>query len=154
MPSTSYKKILDNFLSYIDNTSYTIHTNYSNERLLQISPEDICRYFNYKAYDVQEPNDFDRPLKCRANTLLFYKKAISYFMVRRNMIWDPIRKEGNPTRSDGINKLINKVLLHEVRGEGVRSKAKRPIEYEEFISILTIVKTDKNLNNELLTQLD
>ena len=57
-------------------------------------------------------------------------------------MWNPIRKEGNPIKSEEINTLINKLKVLKVRREGVKSKAKRPIEYDDFINLLQIIKVD------------
>ncbi len=73
--------------------------------------------------------------------LCFMKKAISQFMPRKRLDWDPIQKEGNPTRSSEVNELIKRVMKFEVRREGVKSHARRPIEYEEFLNLLKLIIT-------------
>ncbi|ETN00948.1 hypothetical protein PPTG_17274 [Phytophthora nicotianae INRA-310] len=65
-------------------------------------------------------------------------------MPRRTVAWDPIRSEGNPTRSEAVNAVIKKVKRCEVRGEGVQSAARRPIEYEEFINLLDQVHSSND----------
>ncbi|KAE8904884.1 hypothetical protein PF003_g11244 [Phytophthora fragariae] len=60
-------------------------------------------------------------------------------MPRVAVQWDPIRKEGNPTRSELVNNVIKTVKRFEVRCQGVQSAARRPIEYEEFVNLLTLV---------------
>jgi preprotein translocase subunit Sss1 len=57
-------------------------------------------------------------------------------MPRRRQVWDEIRKEGNPTKSEAINDLIKKIEKHEVRGTGVATTARRPIEWDEYIMLL------------------
>ena len=64
------------------------------------------------------------------------------------MIWDPIRKEGNPTRSSEVNDVITKVKKFEVRKEGVVSKARRPLEYDEFINLMKMLRNDERLTME------
>jgi len=49
---------------------------------------------------------------------------------------DEIRKEGNPTKSQAVNDLIKKIERHEVRGTGIATAARRPIEWEEYIMLL------------------
>ncbi|KAG6617101.1 uncharacterized protein IUM83_04870 [Phytophthora cinnamomi] len=63
-------------------------------------------------------------------------------MPRVAVTWDPIRKEGNATRSELVNKVIKTVKRFEVRREGVQSAARRPIEYEEFINLLEVVRSN------------
>ncbi|ETK73968.1 hypothetical protein L915_19155 [Phytophthora nicotianae] len=65
-------------------------------------------------------------------------------MPRRTVAWDPIRSEGNPTRSKAVNAVIKKVKRCEVRREGVQSAARRPIEYEEFINLLDQVHSSND----------
>ncbi len=51
-------------------------------------------------------------------------------------MWDEIRKEGNPTKSQAVNDLIKKIEKHEVRGTGVATTARHPIEWDEYIMLL------------------
>ena len=64
------------------------------------------------------------------------------------MIWDPIQKEGNPTRSSEVNDVITKVKKFEVRKEGVVSKARRPLEYDEFINLIKMLQNEERLSME------
>ena len=103
--------------------------------LLRIQPEDVVRYFNMKAYGKMYPGTDDVPTLCRSSTLTVYKKAVSFFCPRTTMAWDEIAGMGNPTRSKLVNNLVKKVKRHEVRHEGVRSRARRPIEWQEYIKL-------------------
>ncbi len=47
---------------------------------------------------------------------------------------------GNPTKSAIVNDVIAKVKKFEVRGEGVPSQAQCPLEWEEFVMMLVVVK--------------
>ena len=55
-----------------------------------------------------------------------------FFNVFRPQKWDPIRQEGNPTKSNEVNELITIMKRDEVRGLGIPSKARRPISMQEF----------------------
>ena len=83
----------------------------------------------------------------RSNTLKAIKKKKSFFMPRKNTIWDDIRGEGNPTRSIEVNSLIKRVMKFEIRQLGVESKARRTIEFTEFINILTLARKSSEKNN-------
>ena len=61
------------------------------------------------------------------------------------IIWDPIKKEGNPTWSSKVNELIAKIKKFEVRKEGVVSKARWPIEYDEFTNLIKILHKEERL---------
>ena len=123
----------------------------SEEVLLSIVPQDIVRFFNMKAFGKEVPALDDVPSKCRSTTLTVYKKAVSFFSVRCSMQWDDILSIGNPTKSKLVNDNIKRVKKCEVRHQGVESKARRPIEWKEFILILEKLKKLGNTsitNNE------
>nr|KAE8923624.1 hypothetical protein PF009_g26130 [Phytophthora fragariae] len=95
---------------------------------------------NFRAFGEPYPGEAAKPVCARSSTLAYAKKAISCFVPRVAVQWDPIRKEGNPTRSELVNKVIKTVKRFEVRRQGVQSAARRPIEYEEFVNLLTLVR--------------
>ncbi|DAZ93306.1 TPA: hypothetical protein N0F65_000857 [Lagenidium giganteum] len=78
--------------------------------LATVTPEDVCRYLNVAAFGVEHPNEQDKPIKARSNTLKAKKKLLSPFMPRRTLPWDDIRREGNPTRSDVVNSVIKDMM--------------------------------------------
>jgi hypothetical protein len=104
--------------------------------LEKLTDQDIMRYLNHKAYGMAVPDDSSFPILARSSTLQYHKKAISYYMPQKRVVWDEIRKEGNPTKSKSVNEMINKVQKHEVQGEGVESQARRALEWDEYINIL------------------
>jgi hypothetical protein len=59
------------------------------------------------------------------------KKSISYFMPNQRPQW--CNNQGNPTKSDAVNKLIGIVKVHEARREGAPSHVKRPLTSQEFL---------------------
>jgi hypothetical protein len=144
MPARSsiadYRGCLSKFMSFRDGVEYGKDHTFSEEELLEIVPEDICLYMKFKSYNNCNPDEDSRPIHIRSSTLCFIKKALSYFMPRKRMLWDPIRKEGNPTKSSEVNEFIKKVMKCEVRKEGAKSHARRPIEYDEFINVLDLVR--------------
>ncbi|KAL8019420.1 putative DNA breaking-rejoining enzyme, catalytic core, integrase-like, catalytic domain superfamily [Plasmopara halstedii] len=81
-----------------------------------------------------------KPIHARSSTILNAKKSLSAFMPRKSVPWDPIRQEGNLTRSDSVNMLIKQIKKAEVRKEGVASSARRPLEYMEFLSLLSTIR--------------
>jgi len=54
------------------------------------------------------------------------------------MMWDEVRKDGNPTKSHAVNKIIKEVEKHEVRGTGINTEACLPMEWDEFLSLLVL----------------
>ena len=131
-----YSHCMISLMSFLDNTEYADNTAYSPERLVQVTDVDVYRYLANKAFGTPEPSEDDLPDWCRSTTIKFHKKAISHFMPRQHQVWDEIRKEGNPTKSEAVNDLIKKIERHEVRGTGVATTARRPIEWDEYIMLL------------------
>ena len=72
---------------------------FSQEELLAITAVIMKVYLMVKIYNNPASNlDVDPPLNYRLNSLLFWKKAWSYFMVNRDMLYDEVTMRGNPTR--------------------------------------------------------
>ncbi|KAG1689228.1 hypothetical protein DVH05_002722 [Phytophthora capsici] len=134
-----YQAILVEFMSFINAQKYASDATFTREVLLKITPEDVCKWVNYRAFGEAYPSEGAKPVCARSSTLAYAKKAISSFMPRVAVPWDPVRKEGNPTRSELVNKVIKTVKRFEVRRQGVQSAARRPIEYDEFINLLDLV---------------
>ncbi len=57
-------------------------------------------------------------------------------MPRSNVPWDDISQQGNPTKLTAVNKVIEMLKKHDVRGTGVITSAHRAIDSEEYISVL------------------
>ena len=139
----TYKSALFQFITFLEGITYSPDddtVSFTSERLASITADDVVRYFNFKAYGTPEPRVNDLPKKCRSSTLSYHKKAISYFMPRQNMQWDDIAQRGNPTRSAAVNKVIVEVKKHEVRGTGVPTSARRAVEWQEYIDVLTATR--------------
>ena len=78
-----------------------------------------------------------RAPKSRANTIEYYKKAVSWYMPNRLQAWNSDSKTGNPTRSVVVNDIIKDLKKQECRGTGMASQATRPIEeceWEQMVS--------------------
>ncbi|KAL3656182.1 hypothetical protein V7S43_018990 [Phytophthora oleae] len=145
MPAKRYKSILCEFMAFRAGHAFDADTVFSQETLLEITPDKVCHWMNLRAFGEPNPSEGAKPVNARASMLEFAKKAISSFMPRRTVAWDSIRSEGNPTRSEAVNAVIKKVKRCEVRREGVvQSEARRPIEYDELINLLDLVCSRKD----------
>ena len=120
-------------MNYLDSTEYPAGTTFSQERLRQITPEDLVRYLNYEVYGNETPAD-DNEAQIRSSTVEFWKKALSYFMPNRMMVWNEIASVGNPTRSALVNQLIKVMKRKEVCGQGQSSRAWRPLNDNKAIT--------------------
>lgn len=144
-PPKRYAKIMHQFLLHRGSTRHYSLADIkdgliTDDELVSITPEDIKQYLCDKAYGHRDPGVNDFPRLCRSNTLVVYKKAISWFLPRQSQPWDELGRVGNPTRSSVVNSVIKKVQKYEVRKQGADSQCRRPIEYQEFIQILELLK--------------
>lgn len=132
-----YKSIFASFMSFFDGTTYHANNipNFSQEHLLSITDVDILRYFNLRTYGKPEVEEGDKP-KLRSATVEYFKKALSHYMPRNANNWDDINQVGNPTKSAAVNAMIRGIGLHQVRGHGVKSSARRAFEWIEFVTVL------------------
>ena len=130
-PPASYKATLLKMVGYLDGVEHPKGTEIPQERLVELTPEHLMRWFKKVTYGTEDPEEDASPI-ARSNSLEFYKKALSYFMPNRLMVWNEISNVGNPTRCAEINDLIKKVKKKEVRKQGVPSRARRALSHEEF----------------------
>ncbi|ETK79302.1 hypothetical protein F441_15097 [Phytophthora nicotianae CJ01A1] len=108
--STSrYRAELVKLMSFKDDKTYDASHSFTAEKLISITPTLVCHWMNKRAYGDPEPNEDIRSIHVRSSIA---KKAVSAFMPRLNKTWDPVAKQGKPTRSDDVNKLIkaNKIV--------------------------------------------
>ena len=99
---------------------------------MQLTPDNIVRYFNFRAYGTECPTDGDQPMEIRSNTLYYWKKALSGCLPNRHIPWNDISRVGNPTKSIEVNQMIKKVSKFEVRKQGKKLQARRPLKEHEF----------------------
>ena len=147
-----YKSVLVRMMSFLDGVTYSKETEFSNERLIALTPEDIMRYFYFETFGIANPTEEEklRP-KRRSSCIEFWKKSISSFMPNRLMHWDEMCRRGNPTRSIAINNFLKLLKRLEVKKLGVESKARRAMTDGEFrkIKLLCFKKLeDQNQNDK------
>ena len=133
---SGYKSILVRLISYLDNIQYSKETVFEKERLAQLKPDDLMRFFNWKIFgsETLTAEEKMRP-QLRSTCLEFWKKAISYYMPNRLMQWNEIAEVGNPTRCLAINDLIKSMKKSEVKNLGIKSTTRRAMTDQEFTKI-------------------
>ena len=139
-----YKSVLRKFLEYIDGIEYPPGHDIPQARLVAITPEELVRYLNFKAYGTPSPSEADRPTIGRANSLWYIKKAISGCLPNKHIPWNDIARAGNPTRSIQVNQMIKDVQKFECRGQGKPSQARRPMKEHEFRALLDRCRESDN----------
>ncbi|KAE9350895.1 hypothetical protein PR003_g5153 [Phytophthora rubi] len=127
-------------MSFKDNVGYSRERMFTIAELLPITPDGLSRWINQQAYGDPVPTEDMRPVHRRSSTLEFSTKAISSFMPGVNATWDPVTAHGNPTAQMPSKRLIKKVKKFEVRREGAKNKARRSVEFDEFMNLLQLVR--------------
>ena len=148
-----YRSIIVRFINFLDDTEYT-KDDFTNglitvERLNQLTPKDVLKWFNFLCFGVEDPGDKFGDMKphMRKHSLEYFKKAISNYMPNRLFAWNAIINAGNPTRSKEVNDLIKYVAKKEARREGAPSQARRSITKEEFVRTIKILKENGTHRN-------
>jgi hypothetical protein len=77
------------------------------------------------------------------------KKAISHYTPRRLVHWDDLKQEGNPTKSVEVNNLVAAVKKAEVRKQGKSSNARRPLEMDEFKSLIRLLAAANDFQTQI-----
>ncbi len=127
-------------MCFLDDTDYDRDHVFPEEQLHHIRPWDILRWFNLKVYGTEEPAADTEP-QVRSNSVLCWKKMLSYFMPNNHHPWNDITEQGNPTRARDILKLIRAIKKSEARHQGVASQARRPLMETEYRRALVIART-------------
>jgi len=89
-------------------TPYPKDHEFEENDLLAITPNDIVRWMNAKAFGKTEPDENAQLVGSSWSSLGFMKKSISFFMPR-TAPWDPIEGRGNPTKSQEVKNLLLRI---------------------------------------------
>lgn len=152
--TVSYKKTPKNAKSYFthlcqvmslkDGQLYGKNYIFQKNHLLLLTPKDICSYFSLKVFGCVNPEENATSKFGRSSSLMFYKKAISYYMPNKLLGWNVETKSGNPTKSIQANALIKVVQKMEVRKQGKPSQAVRALTMEEIKFVMQMLREDNS----------
>ena len=111
MSKNPYKGGLAVFMTYHQGKEppYNNCHKFTSGELEELVLQDIVKFFNFRAYGIEEPTDQDCPTDTRSNTLKYWKKLLPSFMPNCHMQWNNISNVGNPTRSTALNDVIKKI---------------------------------------------
>ena len=142
-----YHPYLVQFMTFRDSVEYERNHQFSQAHLGTIQPEQVVRWMKNKVYGTPEPGPDDNPTEGRSSSLVFAKKALSFYMPNKLMSWNvmTIPPFGNPTKSIPVNELIRLVKKKEVRKQGKPSQARGAFQDSEFE---TIMDTAENIQDE------
>ena len=148
----SYQSTLVAFMSFFCNVSFNRTHLFSADDLNAVSPQDIVRWMNVKAFGEENPPDSANPLYARSSSLEFWKKALSFYMPNRLLQWNTISNSGNPTKSTNVNDLIKRVKKKEVRKQGVAPQSQRSMKEPEF-RVLRTIRQKMGNDGDVITKL-
>lgn len=148
-PSPRYTSLLCEFMAYVHQKAkpYPKDHEFSEDELNAITPADMCRWMNVKAFGTPNPGIDARLTGAGSSSLEFMKKAISFYMpLKQN--WDPDRGQGNPTRSKEV-----KEVMHRVSALGGKRKKESIYQPESHLT-MEVVPSDGpvGLLNRMHTQ--
>jgi hypothetical protein len=136
-----YHTVLRELMIFVNGIEYAKDHEFPIATLAVVKPLDIYRWMCLKVFQDPNPGPEDNPTHGRSSSLMYYKKAISYFMPNRLMAWNELTMAGNPTRSVSVNDLIKAVKKKEVRKQGKASKADRALEKSEFEQMIRMLES-------------
>jgi hypothetical protein len=102
--------------------NYSIEREYTDDEKRQVTLEELVRWLNLRTFGVPNPAGPDdesiQPLLVHANTLAFWKKAISFYMPDQLHGWRSGSNDGNPTKSAEVNDFVKRIKKMEARKRG------------------------------------
>lgn len=144
----TYKPYLCSLMALKDGVDgYPKTIQFSEQQLLNITPNDISGWLKKLAYGKTNPGPGDNPTEARSSHLEQAKKAVSYFMPNQHP-WVVEHSSGNPTRSRIVNKVIKDVKQAEVRKLGRASNAKRDLSKPEFRMTLRMLESSTSMDKK------
>ena len=144
--ATIFRRFLSSALQYEASVDEIVARRVPQEVLLRVTPQHIINYFkecafeNYHEGAELHNNGMNFRIKLRANTLFYWKKAISHYMLNQNSGWDEVNCRGNPTKSQLVNSFIKDLVKVECKDLGVKSQARRAMEFKEFLTLLKMIR--------------
>ena len=128
-----YKQTLVKMLNYVKpGNGWTVDSVLSVEDLT-LTDVQVMSWFNLKVWGHPDPApDHGYVAQVRSNSILYWKKQISFFMPNKMQPWDHIGNAGNPTRCNTMAALIRQVKRMEARGIGRPSEARESISETQF----------------------
>jgi hypothetical protein len=113
-------------MSFVHGQAYQPDHVWTDDDLIAVTPKIIVWYIKIKVYGSENVQpDVQPPLNYQSSTVLFWKKAWSYFMLNQITPWNEISHVGNPTRSTVVNKIVKAMKKMEAAQLGRPSQARR-----------------------------
>jgi hypothetical protein len=126
-----YKAILTSFFSFLHETTYKKNHEFTDEQLHDVTHEEVLNWFKFKCFGTVSPLYDDKlKAKYRKDSVLYWKKALSYFLSNAQ------------TRSDEMNRLIKYIGQLQMRKRGKASQARNALKDAGFQYLIKGLKQD------------
>ena len=140
-----YLHTLRPLMAFVHGRAFPADHVFTREEKLAVTPEKIVQYLKIQVYGTADARpDIDPPLHHRSNTILYWKKAWSYFMINKGMAWNELSRVGNPTRSYLVHELIGNIKKMEAARCGVPSRARRALQVPEYENTIESFTEEEN----------
>ncbi len=138
----SYKAYLVKMMTFHDNEAYPPDQTFPTKKLRQISANDDANYFNWKAFGEANPSQMICPMQAQSSTLAFAKKPFctsSQITSQIGMIWT-WQGPHKVCCCQWLNCKGEKFWSEGRGGSLICSTSWHPLEWEEFVMMLFVVK--------------
>mmetsp|Transcript_39347 Transcript_39347/g.82753 ORF Transcript_39347/g.82753 Transcript_39347/m.82753 type:complete len:483 (+) Transcript_39347:436-1884(+) len=161
-PSPRYRTILCELMAFFHEKPkpYPRDHEFSEDELAEITPDIIVQFMNVKTFGVPNPDPKAKITGSGYSSITFMKKAISFYMPEKEN-WDPEQRKGNPTKSQEVKELMQRVVT--LGGEPKKKKKKREAVSDTSSQENAVVESDRpremlqrmhDQNNEFVNILD
>jgi hypothetical protein len=137
----TYKPYLYKLMAFRNSApDYPISMVWTQDELLEITPDEIVRWFKLLACGTATPSPTELPTFCRSSNLEQAKKSISFFMPNKHMSWDVRSSSDNPSKYVPVNNTVATVRKLEYQKQGCPSCAKRDMKRAEYHKMMRILE--------------
>ncbi len=113
---------------------------FTQDDLKGITADEIVRWAKHRIYGNPDADDaVDPPLNHRHNSVLNWKKALSFFMPNAHLQWNDDSQTGNPTRSRQMASLLKNVKRMQVQRRGAPSRVRRSMHPDEYKQMMKLI---------------
>ena len=135
-----YLPTLNDLMSWRYHVPYLRDYELTQDDLQRITDNEIVRWAKHRIYGDADADDaIDPPLHYRHNSVLNWKKALSFFMPNAHLQWNDDSQAGNPTQSCQMARLLKNVKRMQVQCCGVPSRIRRPMHPEEYEQMMELI---------------
>lgn len=130
-----YKAILTTLFNFLHEKTYATSHNFDDEQLHDVTHKQVLDWFKFQCFGTVNPiYDDNLKAKYRKDTVLYWKKALSYFL------------SDAQTKSDEMNNFIKYIGQLQVRKRGKEPQARDALSNAGFQHLLQGLKKDDTSN--------